>query len=78
MEPVEVTAVFDKNGEIRPLQFTWKEQVYLVDMAGRRWTDERGQHILVMVPGDRVFELVFDPAGPRWYLMNPAARLTVA
>jgi len=77
MEPVEVTALFDEAGEIRPLKFTWKGQVYPVDMAGRRWTDERGQHVLVMVPGDRVFELVFDSHGPRWYLVGSAGRLPV-
>lgn len=72
MEPVEVAALFDGTGLARPLNFTWRGQTYAVVSTGRRWTDERGQHILVMVPGDRVFELLFAPAGSRWYLLRPA------
>ncbi len=78
MEPVEVTASFDLTGQVRPLKFSWRGQTYLVDATGRRWTDERGQHILVMLPGERVYELLFDPAGLRWYLLGISGRLPVA
>jgi len=68
MESVEVTARFDLQGKIIPVSFTWKERKYSVDSTGRRWDDKNGLHILVMVPIDRVFELVFDPEVGIWFL----------
>jgi hypothetical protein len=68
MEPIEVTARFDEQGKITPVRFTWKGSVYLVESTGRRWQAEDGLHILVMVPGERVFELLFHAEETRWYL----------
>lgn len=68
MEAIEVTAHFDENGKATPLRFTWKGGVYLVESTGRRWTTEKGQHMLVMVPGGRVFELLFVCMESRWYI----------
>jgi len=68
MEPVEVTASFDLGGVITPHRFTWQQVDYPVASVGRRWMDEAGQHILVMVPGDRVFELLYEPPTGLWYL----------
>lgn len=68
MELIEVTARFDSEGKIWPLHFTWQGRSYPVQSTGRRWEDNEGTHILVMVPGDQVFELVFIPAMGRWYL----------
>lgn len=71
MEPVEVTVHFDAQGRITPLSFSWKGGNYRVESAGRRWQDEDGEHILVMVPGSRIYELVFKSGEGRWYL-SPA------
>ena len=68
MEAVEVTARFAPDGKITPLRFTWNGDIYAVTATGRRWQDEAGGHFLVMVPGDRVYELVFNAAEARWYL----------
>ena len=68
METIEVTARFDREGKITPLSFTWRGKKYPVDSTGRSWVDEAGQHVLVMVPGERVYELVFLPAEMHWYL----------
>ncbi len=70
MEKIEVTARFDRDGKITPLSFTWRGQKYPVDSTGRSWVDETGQHFLVMVPGERVYELVFLPAEIHWYLKH--------
>jgi len=72
LEPVEVMARFDAEGQLLPLSFSWQGQSYAVNSTGRRWQDDAGQHILVMVPGDRVFELAYAPAEMRWYLRPPA------
>ncbi len=71
METVEVTARFDANGSITPIQLTWRRKVYPVISTGRNWHDGDGIHILAMIPGDRVVELVFAPMGGRWYLRVP-------
>jgi len=68
MEPVEVTARFDLDGKIIPLTFSWREKNYKVASVGRSWEDEAGRHILVMTPGDRIYQLVFIPAESLWYL----------
>jgi hypothetical protein len=68
MELIDVTAHFDKEGQSHPLHFTWNGRSYTVESTGRRWQDENGQHILVMIPGDHTFELIFQPQEGRWYL----------
>jgi hypothetical protein len=78
MNAIEVTAKFDLQGDASPISFTWQGTDYLVDSIGRRWRDEAGQHILVMVPGGRVFELVFNSSEGRWYLRQTAGSRMVA
>ena len=68
MEPIDVTARFDKQGSIIPLHFTWKGGIYQVESTGRRWQDEAGQHILVMVSSGRIYELNFKSGEGRWYI----------
>lgn len=68
MEPIEVIARFDAQGRLTPLSFTWQGQSVPVASAGRRWQDERGEHILVMIPFEQICELVYDQAEGRWYV----------
>ena len=68
MEPIEVTARFDEHGTITPLHFTWKEGVFRVESTGRRWLDDSGQHILVMVSSGQIYELTFRSGEGRWYI----------
>ena len=76
MEPVEVTARWDVEGSITPLQFVWKGCIYQVESTGRQWGDAAGRHVLAMVPGGQVYELIFQPESLRWFLgfrgQNPA------
>lgn len=73
MEEIEVMTLFDSQGSVTPLSFVWQGHSYVVDSTGRRWRDEKGQHILVMIPGRRVFELLFVPYECRWYLTRIGA-----
>lgn len=66
MQPVEVTARWLEDGSVIPTHFQIKHQAYIVESVGRSWLDEAGLHILVMVPGRRVYELVFQPDSLRW------------
>jgi len=68
MEPIELTARFDEHGTITPLYFTWKEGVFRVESTGRRWLDDSGQHILVMVSSGQIYELTFRSGEGRWYI----------
>jgi Uma2 family endonuclease len=68
MELIEVVARFDLQGKITPLRFTWQGQKYAVTATGRRLQYEAGLHILVMAPGEHVYELVYIATEMRWYL----------
>jgi len=73
MESIEVTARFDGHGIVTPLSFSKQGRSYTVESTGRRWEDDLGQHILVMVcgpcsGGDNVFELVFNSTERVWHL----------
>ena len=68
MDSIEVIARFNEQGQIDPLSFILAGRSYLVDTIGRRWEDESGQHFLVLVPLERVFELLYVINESRWYL----------
>jgi hypothetical protein len=68
MEPIEVTAHFDEQGVITPLHFTWQGGHFRVESTGRRWTDEAGQHMLVMLSSGQIYELVFTGTLAIWYI----------
>jgi hypothetical protein len=70
LDPVEVTARFDQVGKVTPLRFIWRGRNYAVEGSGRRWQAEDGLHFLVMAAGERVFELIFDPAQGRWFIKH--------
>lgn len=65
-EQVLVQASWAPDGAenaVTPVRFTWRAQTYPVESTGRRWNDAEGQHILCMVAGGRVFELILTAAG---------------
>ena len=68
MESIEVIARFNEQGQIDPVSFIRAGRSYHVDSVGRRWEDDFGQHFLVMVPFERVFELLYVRPESRWYL----------
>lgn len=77
METIEVIARFTTDSRVVPLQIIWNGQLYPVESTGRRWEAEDGHHILTMLPGDRVVELLFVPGESRWYLrqVGPVRKL---
>lgn len=77
MESIEVTAHFDEHGSITPIHFTWKGGVYRVESTGRRWVDESGQHILVMVSSGHIYELTFNGEEGRWYIGQAGPKRTL-
>jgi hypothetical protein len=75
MEPVEVTARFDPQGVITPLNIMKDQKNIPVTGVGRHWSDPQGVHILVMVPGEQIYELLFANAQNRWYMSRPGPEL---
>ncbi|MEA3439113.1 MAG: CinA family protein [Chloroflexota bacterium] len=73
IEPLEVSARFDYQGDIKPLHFSWKDKTYPIVSTGRSWQDETGHHFLVMVPDDRIFEIIFAGSDSCWYIKLPTA-----
>ena len=71
MEPSQVVAHWASDGRFEPSQFSCQGVVYQVESTGRSWEDETGIHVLCMVYGGQVFELVFrlQPAG--WLVRLP-------
>ncbi len=73
--PTEVEARFAENGQLTVLSFTWQGRRLPVTSHGRQWEAPDGRRLLVMTPGERVFELVYDPALGAWHIARaPEAR----
>lgn len=71
MVPIEVSSRVNQAGEQVPFSFTWEGKSYRVDGVGRRWVENGGEHILVMVqPNNQVYELRYEPEGDRWQLVR--------
>jgi hypothetical protein len=73
LEPVEVIARWDPKGRFDPSQIVWKGRTYLVESTGRGWEDMDGLHVLCMLPGGQVVELVFQLNPARWMIRPPLA-----
>jgi hypothetical protein len=69
MELIEATVRFNPEGQITPLSFVWRGRTYDVVSTGRSWQAKDGLHILVMVPGDKVYHLLFSPEEVRWKIL---------
>ena len=71
MQEIEVTSRFDRKGKIMPVKFKLEGKEYRADGVGRRWEDEDGEHILVMVqPNNRVYELLFKSVEGVWWMVK--------
>lgn len=76
--PVEVLAKFDSEGLAIPVSFTWEGIAYTIESLGRRWEDTNSQHMLVMVAGIKVFEMIYAPGSRRWYVRRPSESSALA
>jgi hypothetical protein len=72
MEPVQVMARWEGEG-FSPRHFVWRGHVFPVDSIGRQWEDDEGIHILCMVKGGAVFELIFHLKPASWWALPPVA-----
>jgi hypothetical protein len=54
----------------RPLAFIWNEARWEINSIGRTWEADGERHYLVMVQGDRVFELAYSNETENWRLVR--------
>lgn len=64
--PVDVQARSNAQGQALPVSLALDGISYRVESIGRRWQDAEGEHILVMIKGGKVFELVHASPGGMW------------
>ena len=58
-EPVDIEIRITTGGTITPLRFTWRNTWHSIAQIGRTWTDDAGEHWLVMAAHpDLIIELV--------------------
>jgi len=66
----------------RPLAFIWQGTRWVVNSVGRTWEVDGEHHYLLMVQGDRVFELAYSDEARSWRLVRrpedfgPSRRVT--
>lgn len=68
METVAVDCRFAEDGvvQVRKVQLNGRWQSV---GQGRQWLDENGRHVLIMLPGDDVRELVLQAGTLRWEMV---------
>ena len=66
MTLVEVTAHTNITGKVLPVYFIWEGRKTPILGIGRRWNNQDGEHILAMVPDDRLIELIHAPDHSWW------------
>lgn len=72
MEPIGVDCIFHEDGRIEVRRIA-QDGRWLAVEQGRQWVDQSGRHVLVMLPGNTVREIVLRPETMTWVL-RPAGR----
>jgi hypothetical protein len=68
IQQIEVITRTGQAGETFPVSFSWQGNTYTVQDIGRRWTDLQGEHILVLTPQKRTYELIYSINRVGWFL----------
>jgi hypothetical protein len=67
---LQVEQRVDTSSNPRPVAFIWQGTRFVVNSVGRTWDSNGERHYLVMVQGDRVFELAYSNATGNWRLVR--------
>lgn len=79
MDEIEVVAHRDTEGFLRIVSIEHDGATQRVESTGRRWVDETGEHVLVMLQGGEVLHLVYKDEADRWFSIprgRPSIRKT--
>lgn len=66
--PIGVDCSFEEDGRVRVRRIMVDKSWFVVD-PGRQWVDEHGRHVLIMIPGGRVFELLLSSETLTWQIV---------
>jgi hypothetical protein len=68
MQPIQVVAHIDAQGQIWPRSFVFQGRNISVDSIGRQWQARDGQHTLVMDRNRQTYHLIYQSDCGEWYL----------
>ena len=69
MESIGVECRFSQDGAVQVKKVLLNGRWQSVGQ-GRQWLDENGRHVLIMLPGERVQELVLQAGSLQWGLVE--------
>ena len=67
-EFVGVECTVEKDGKVRLRRIELGDR-WLVVEQGRQWIDEDGRHVLIMIPGGKVEEILLSSRSLQWELV---------
>jgi len=67
-ETVTVDCLIDQDGRVRVRRVQFEDQWLPVEQ-GRQWIDENGRHVLIIVPGYDVQEILLPSRSLQWQLV---------
>ena len=67
MKPISVDCIIAVDGRVSVRRIEIDGQWRAVEQ-GRQWVDEAGRHVLVILPGQPVQEILFRPEQMNWIL----------
>jgi hypothetical protein len=67
-QPIAVNCTFEPDGRIQLHRIKLADH-WLNVQQGRQWTDEQGHHILVIIAGQEVQEILLSPTTLHWQIM---------
>jgi hypothetical protein len=68
MTRIRVECIFERDGRVRVRRIEFDGEWRQV-AQGRQWSDDMGRHVLVMLPGEQIEELVLLAADLTWRLV---------
>ena len=66
---LHVDCSFDKEGTVHIRRIAIEDSWFVVE-PGRQWLDEFGRHVLIIIPGGRVLEIVLSPETLIWTIIS--------
>jgi len=66
---IAVESTVEKNGRVRIRRIKIDERWLAVEQ-GRQWVDEIGRHVLIIVPGGNVQEILLSSHSLNWELVS--------
>ncbi len=73
---IGVDCTFGNDGQVRVRRIQVDDRWHVVD-PGRQWLDEAGRHLLIMMPGGRVFEILLSAETLTWTLVSVRAKSNI-